>query len=203
MPRPATGSVVTRPAADGDTIFALRYRAGGARRYKTLGKGSEGWDAERAFAALDETLRHVLTGDPRFEAPTLNELAREVIERSEASDPVELAREVLEKAAEDVVLAELEAMVAQRVRVLIGRRRRDRPIAERGTERYQVPHKGWMRLRDMTRMDVDAVAEAYENAAGELLSYAAELRGLSAEMAREGVERVGDLARMQYLRRVA
>jgi integrase len=53
MPRPATGQVIE--PTDG-RAWALRFRAGGQRRYVTLGTAEEGWNRQKAEAEL----RHVL-----------------------------------------------------------------------------------------------------------------------------------------------
>ena len=55
MPRPATGQVVEKTTKRG-TVYALRFRAYGQRRYITLGSRDEGWDHKRA----ETELRHVL-----------------------------------------------------------------------------------------------------------------------------------------------
>ena len=55
MPRPATGQVVEKTTQRG-TVYALRFRAYGQRRYVTLGSREDGWDHKRA----ETELRHVL-----------------------------------------------------------------------------------------------------------------------------------------------
>jgi integrase len=54
MPRPATGQVIE--PTERAPSWALRFRAYGQRRFKTLGRPEDGWDRERAEAEL----RHVL-----------------------------------------------------------------------------------------------------------------------------------------------
>lgn len=46
MARHATGQVVVRERQRG-RLFALRFRAYGRRRYRTLGSAGDGWTRER------------------------------------------------------------------------------------------------------------------------------------------------------------
>jgi integrase len=62
MARPATGNVVTRQLANGDTRYSLRFRHNGERAYETLGTDTEGWDRKRAQDALDDRLAQVRLG---------------------------------------------------------------------------------------------------------------------------------------------
>lgn len=56
--RPATGQILEREGKRGK-VYAIRYQSGGKRRYKTLGRESEGWTWELAQEALQEALRVV------------------------------------------------------------------------------------------------------------------------------------------------
>ena len=90
MPRPATGQVIE--PKDG-RAWALRFRAGGQRRYVTLGKAEEGWSRQKA----ETELRHVLADVERgiwkphrpdrapmpTEAPTFHEFASEWLKTRE------------------------------------------------------------------------------------------------------------------------
>ena len=69
MARPATGQVVTRKLANGDTRYSLRFRALGERVYETLGTDAEGWNAKRAQEALDDRLAEVRLGSYSAAAP--------------------------------------------------------------------------------------------------------------------------------------
>src|SRR5215207_4776827 len=73
MARKATGQVIERESSQG-TIYALRFRAYGERRFLTLGSTAEGWDRARAEDALRHTMSDVERGiwqPPRQEpAPT-------------------------------------------------------------------------------------------------------------------------------------
>jgi integrase len=62
MARPATGNVVTRKLASGDTRYGLRFRAHGERVYETLGTDAEGWTKQRAQEALKDRLAEVRLG---------------------------------------------------------------------------------------------------------------------------------------------
>jgi integrase len=72
MPRPATGQVIEKTTQRG-TVYALRFRAYGQRRYVTLGTRDDGWDHKRA----ETELRHVLadvergTWQPADSAPVV------------------------------------------------------------------------------------------------------------------------------------
>ena len=86
MPRPATGQVVEKHAERG-TVYALRFRAYGQRRYLTLGSDADGWTRSKAEAELTLTLAQVERGKwtppvaPPVEAPaaeqTFHEFASE------------------------------------------------------------------------------------------------------------------------------
>jgi integrase len=86
MARPATGTVVERKLAGGDTRFAIKFRAHGERIYESLGTDAEGWTRQRAKAALKDRLAQVRLGSyarPRSTAaraenggePTFHEFA--------------------------------------------------------------------------------------------------------------------------------
>ena len=62
MARPATGTVVTRKLANGDTRYSLRFRAHGQRVFETLGTDAEEWDKTRAEEALKDRLAEVRLG---------------------------------------------------------------------------------------------------------------------------------------------
>ena len=62
MARPATGNVVTRKLAGGETRYALRFRANGQRQFETLGTAAEGWNCPRAEEALKDRLAEVRLG---------------------------------------------------------------------------------------------------------------------------------------------
>jgi integrase len=61
MARQATGSVVEKTRKSG-TVFALRFRALGARQYVTLGLGADGWTRRRAEQELANVLADVRRG---------------------------------------------------------------------------------------------------------------------------------------------
>lgn len=68
MARAATGQVVER-RRDRGTVYALRFRACGDRRYVTLGSSAEGWNRDRAEQELANTLADVRRGLWRPPAP--------------------------------------------------------------------------------------------------------------------------------------
>jgi integrase len=68
MPRPATGQVVTKQTSNG-TVYALRFRAYGERRYLTLGTRDQGWTAAKAESELQNVLADVRRGTWRPPAP--------------------------------------------------------------------------------------------------------------------------------------
>ncbi len=86
MPRPATGQVVRRESG----VWALRFRACGARQYQTLGTAEEGWTRQRAEQALRHVMADVERGtwrpphpEPASEAnpdPSFHEFASEWFE---------------------------------------------------------------------------------------------------------------------------
>lgn len=61
MPRPATGQVIEKDTRRG-TVYALRFRAYGARQYVTLGSRDEGWTLSRAEDELANVLADVRRG---------------------------------------------------------------------------------------------------------------------------------------------
>ena len=69
MARKATGEVKERPAKDGTTNFAIRFRAYGKRRQITLGNSAEGWTRQRAETELANVLADVRRGFWRPEEP--------------------------------------------------------------------------------------------------------------------------------------
>jgi len=90
MSRASTGQVLERKGKRG-TVFALRFRAYGGRRYVTLGRAQDGWDRRRAEEELANVLADVRRGiwrpdtpdappEPRT-APTFHEFASEWLER--------------------------------------------------------------------------------------------------------------------------
>ncbi len=88
MTRHASGQVIERKTKRG-TVFALRFRVGGSRRYETLGTSADGWNRRRAedeLAAVKAAIR-AGTWRPREpeataleEEPTFHEFASEWIE---------------------------------------------------------------------------------------------------------------------------
>src|SRR5690349_3651774 len=85
MARPATGQVIERQTAVG-TLYALRFRAYGERRYVTLGRSRDGWTLERAELELQNVLADVRRGKwrpvdpapmPELRDPTFHEFASE------------------------------------------------------------------------------------------------------------------------------
>src|SRR5262245_49215094 len=90
MARPPTGQVVERQRANGNTVFALRFRCDGERVYETVGSSTDDppWTRERAEEALKDRLAEVRLGrfvsrrmpasEPRDTAePTFHEFASE------------------------------------------------------------------------------------------------------------------------------
>jgi integrase len=75
MPRPATGQVIE--PKDG-RAWALRFRAGGQRRYVTLGTGEESWNRQKAEAELRHVLADVDRGLWRPHKPTPAPMAAEM-----------------------------------------------------------------------------------------------------------------------------
>jgi integrase len=71
--RTSTGSVVVRETTAGP-VYALRYRAGGRRRYETLGAAVDGWTPRMAEQALRDQLDRIRLGvwtPPQAEKPTV------------------------------------------------------------------------------------------------------------------------------------
>ncbi len=68
MARQATGQVIERERKGG-TVYALRFTAGGERRFVTLGTRSEGWDRKRAETELANVLADVRRGQWTPPAP--------------------------------------------------------------------------------------------------------------------------------------
>jgi integrase len=90
MSRKATGQVMVREGKRGWT-YAIRFRVGGRRRYKTLGSAEEGWTRARAEEELTNVLADVRRGiwhepepEPVVEEarpePTFHEFASEWLE---------------------------------------------------------------------------------------------------------------------------
>lgn len=90
MPRQATGQVLERTTSRG-TVYALRFRAYGARQYVTLGRPEDGWSRVRADVELANVLADVRRGiwrppTPDVEpeapaaAPTFHRFATEWLE---------------------------------------------------------------------------------------------------------------------------
>jgi integrase len=61
MARPATGQVIEKTTRRG-TVYALRFRAYGARQYVTLGGREDGWTSQRAEDELANVLADVRRG---------------------------------------------------------------------------------------------------------------------------------------------
>jgi len=70
MARRATGAVLEREGKRGRT-YALRFRAGGERRYVTLGTAEDGWTRARAEEELQNVLADVRRGIWRPPAPVV------------------------------------------------------------------------------------------------------------------------------------
>ena len=63
MARPASGQVIERPWADGETItFGARLRAYGRRHRLTFGTNSQGWNRTRAEIELESIMQQILRG---------------------------------------------------------------------------------------------------------------------------------------------
>jgi integrase len=90
MPRPATGQAVRRESG----VWALRFRACGARQYQTLGTAEEGWTRQKAEQALRHVMADVERGtwrpphpEPASEAnpdPSFHEFASEWFEATKS-----------------------------------------------------------------------------------------------------------------------
>lgn len=90
MARPATGQVV-ESRGKRDTVYALRFRAYGQRRYVTLGGASEGWNRQKAEQELANILADVRRGiwkppvaetvEAPKEEPTFHQFASEWLEQ--------------------------------------------------------------------------------------------------------------------------
>src|SRR3954452_12453646 len=86
MARRATGQVVEKKRARG-TVYALRFRAYGERRYVTLGSSDDGWTRKRAHVELANVLADVRRGIWRPpEPPPVVELPRDPTFHEFASD---------------------------------------------------------------------------------------------------------------------
>lgn len=59
MARKATGTVVPTKLANGETSYAIRFRALGRRRHQVLGTSGEGWTPERAETELNNVMADV------------------------------------------------------------------------------------------------------------------------------------------------
>jgi integrase len=70
MARRATGKVLERKRQNG-TMYALRFTAGGERRYVTLGTTAEGWSRHRAEDELRHTMSDVERGIWQPPAPAV------------------------------------------------------------------------------------------------------------------------------------
>ncbi len=92
--RPPCGQVVAKERQGGLT-YALRFRAYGQRRYRTLGTAAQGWTAEKAQRALRHTLADVERGlwqpaptasapPPAAQVPLFAEFAERWLEGAEA-----------------------------------------------------------------------------------------------------------------------
>jgi integrase len=68
MARKATGTITERERKQG-VLYALRFMAGGVRRYETLGGSWEGWTRKQAEAALRHTMADVERGTWKPAAP--------------------------------------------------------------------------------------------------------------------------------------
>ena len=88
MTRHASGQVIERKTRRG-TVFALRFRVGGSRRYETLGTSEDGWNRRRAEDELAAVMGAIRAGTwrPREvttpaseEEPTFHEFASEWLE---------------------------------------------------------------------------------------------------------------------------
>jgi len=60
MSRVGTGQVLVREREDDRVVYALRYRAGGRRRYETLGDASDGWTMKKAESELEKRRAAIL-----------------------------------------------------------------------------------------------------------------------------------------------
>jgi hypothetical protein len=119
----ATGQVITYMTTRG-RVFALRFRARGRRRMQRLGGEWEGWTAERAGKALVELMVDVRAGRWHESRPALDDAIRTELAEGDHDDPHDIASRLLGRLDEEVVYAELEALIADRVRDVIRRQRR-------------------------------------------------------------------------------
>lgn len=191
-----TGSVTTRVDRHGETVFSLRFRAYGKRRWLTLGSESEGWTEAGAFQRLEEVLDQVAAKtwapDDIDGVEALHDLIRNVLDTTDANDPQDIAAVVVEHASEDTLRAELESMVADRVRSVMHSRRTTQADILDG--RYNVPKAGWKRFRDCTRTDVALLAADYERQADEMRDRAAAMHAVGRAMTKYKVAVVGELS---------
>lgn len=195
MGRLGTGSVISHETRRG-RVFALRFRAYGKRRFLTLGTEAEGWTVDKAYLRLDEVLAEVQAGT--FEVPqTLDDIIRGVLAESDLADPKDVAALVLEKASEDTIWAEVELMVAGRVRELVRARRKPHKAGGAAPEdildwRVAVA-QGWKKFGQCDAKDLRDVIEMRKDEARALLEDIAALGHVRDALVETGAATVADL----------